>query len=256
MGCCRDLAERFILLISCVMLVFSLIALGFSAYLAANFREEFDTLELDSPIVGAAGVGGLLLVFSIVGILGACWDNKCLLLIYLLGCLTMSFGIIVIGGVVLSQLGAFDNVEQLDNLNDDVEQLVVLFGLAAFDSCCIGANNGDAVECDALNDVEPCVNQADQAELDRFNAIQEGFFGDDPEDDCDRFDDFGFDTDAECGNNDPVNDREDFVDAFTEFLEGNLRQLGIANLIAGIIMLLLTIATCVLIWNSRDKYRK
>ena len=253
MGCCRDLAERFVLVISGFMLIFSLVALGFSAYLGINFRDEFETLELDSPVIGAASVGGLLLVFSIVGILGAYWDNKYLLLIYLLGCFALSFGIVVIGVVVLSQLGAFDNVTQAQNLNDEVEELVQLFALASFDSCC-AQNNGNSVDCGTFLNDDLCIDGVNDVEREEeFDAIQEAFFGNDPVPECDRFDDLGFDVNDNCiaGQADPTN----YVDEFTSFLEENLRLVGIANLIAGIIMLFLNIATCVLIWNSRDKDR-
>ena len=68
---------------------------------------------------------------------------------------------------------------------------------------------------------------------------------------CERINDFGFDIVDEYS--DAATDDNVFVDTFTEFLEGNLRQLGIANLIAGIIVLFLTVATGVLIWSIRYK---
>lgn len=235
------------MLISGLMLVMSLLVLGFGAFLAANLGAEFADLELaefQNPVVFTIVFGAGLLIFSLTGLVGSCKEIKCLLFIFLIGSMVMALGVLASGAALLAQSGALDKVGEAIELNvaDSVEFTVLHINLALFENCCVLA----ADRCNA-NPTNAAFCVAPDGE--RIVDIVDEFLGDNIQT-CDTLISFGLVIADECV------DEETFVNAVTVLLDDNIVRLGTANVVAGVIMFLLLFCTCYLLWTTKDDEKK
>lgn len=256
MGCCRDFAEKFLMLFSVLTLIFSLVVLGFAGFLFNQLGDEFNELDLNSPVIVTVIFGAALLVFSAIGLFGACKDWKCALFIYLIGCIVLAIGIIASGAALLAQSGALENVEQLEVVDGELEALIYDFELAVFVNCC--EDNTDFQVCEVVDgraviDAFDCF--INQNAFDGFN----NFLGGADATTCQTLANFEDSAGRPFVSEEPDTCdelAETFINELNLLIEDNLVQLATANIVAGVVMLLLMCSTCYLLCTTSDEKKK
>lgn len=249
MGFCTQMAANFVGLVSVIMLLISLVTLGTSAYVAATFGGELTELELNNPVLVGAIFGASLFVLSVIGLVGVCKDVKCLLFIYLIGSMFISFGIIVAGGVFISQTQTFDNVKA-NEFDQDAERIFLNFELAIFDVCC-------------EETVPPCADDVvakDCASDEVFDTFVAFFEDNEASATCTTLEQFNnadgvvFVNDAAPGTDDVCSEGAPaFVDDINQLFTDNVKLVGGSLIGTGVVMFLLMIATCLAICRKKEE---
>lgn len=262
MGCCREFAKRFVIGISVIDIIVSIAIIGVSSFLINELGAELDELSLNAPPVGSLVLGVFMFLFGFLGCCGA-WKNiKIMLIVYSIGTFIFTLIIIAFGIVVLVQSGELDNVARAQEPASNVETNVQTFILATFSVCCDPANDNLIVACaDAtINNVQPCVLADNQDLFEDFVAFLDD--GDNNAGTCQLLQEVEADgkpliNGDDIGTGDICEDgREEFVAEATGFIEENFVKIGIANLVTGVILMLLLIFSCVLIFTNEEEFKE
>lgn len=257
MVCCRTFAKRFVMGISIIDILVALAIIIVASVTLGEVGDELEETSLNSPVIVSLVVGSLMFVFGLLGCFGAWKDIKLFLIAYSLATFIFTSMLIAFGIVVLVQSGEIENVENLDNPSTSVENNVQAFGLAAFVVCCdLDDLQIAALDCDVALE-EPCLDEENQ---ERFDQVVD-FLGDENAATCQLLQQLEADgkpliNGTEIGEGDICGEEDAgaFIEESAGFVRENFIKIGIANLVTGIILLLLLIFSCVLIFTNDEEF--
>lgn len=242
----RDFSEGYVRLANGVLLVLSLVILGFGAYLVANLGDSLSAIELSSPAVATVVFGVFLFIFSCVGLAMAISENKILQFIYVIGCTVVTVCILAAGAALLSYTSFFQNVEA-NNLQFELEEKILAYELAIFEVCCFETNPAPRL-CSEAGDLFPCFADRSFYEFLLDNVVGETTCGVLSSFEVNGAPLVSRENSASCGGQ----DMKEFVEVISEFIAENIQTLGTINLVLAFLMFLLLAASCHMLF-TRDK---
>lgn len=252
---CQDFSQLYLNILNALLLVFSIVILGYSAYLTnelEDFTDAFDEGAVLTPLIFAT----FMFLVSILGLVAVIKYSKILLLLYLVFATIITIAVLVSGSIVLSFSGLLEDVEneRIDYGSNSVEANTIDFALGVYGQCCFVAFGDVAnIELPALCGEE---EEGDVCVSDPENVLD--VTENTPESACEFLEDVEIDgvpivgnpdVNGGCGGGDPTT----FVDQFTQFIADNLRPLGIISIVLSVLMIFDLCTTCVLLWTTKEK---
>lgn len=245
---CQSCSAGYLNLLNSILLLGSLVILGYSAFLAVELGDFNEVISSGAIVVPAVFAGGMLLV-SVLGLVAVTKRIKICVFLYLLSTTVVTVAVLGSGAALLAFSGVLDEVEnkQIQFAEDTVEAELKDFGLALFNECCALAGE-EVVACSGAADETACFTNEKRAE--DFAAVI-------PEELCEFLEGVVIDGAAivgtegeECGGN----NADQFVSGIATFIEDNIKSLGITNLVLAVVMLLDLFASCVVLWTKRAEF--
>lgn len=242
---CRGCMEDILVLINAFGIVLGLAILGYSAYLASVFDDAFKDVGAANPVIVALVMGVGIFIFAIIGLIGAKGDNKLCLLVYMVGLLAMSIGIITSGVILLYFSGDLKEVGDGD-LDNDAQARILDFEIALFSDCCSEFITDLTVQnCDDAI-TETCIS--DEGRFEDFkDAITKNTCAYLEDVDVDGHPLVGDVTDGACGG---IRGTRGFVEDVSQYMEENMKPFATFTIIAGCITFVLLLASCYVFCTS------
>lgn len=249
---CQSCAQTYLNILNALLLVFSIIILGYAAYLGKeleDFQEAFDEGAIVTPIV----FGSFMFVVSVVGICAVYFYSKILLIVYLVLASIVTLAVLVSGSIVLTFSGLLDNLEdeRVEQGAGTVEANTVDFVLGVYDKCCVQPFDlAEVVACNAT-EVTNCISDRENFEEFSLNT---------PEDACEFLETVEINDVPIVGNPAEITgacgggNQAVFVDNLTGFIADNLEPLGIICVVLSVLMFMDLCTTCVLLWTSKNTH--
>lgn len=268
MGFCQEFAEKFVALISFLIIIASIVAFSYSVAAINKFDDELEQLDQNSPPIVGIIFSVVLFIFALIGMVGALARSKAMLIIFVVGCGIAAVAITISGIVVISQAAAFDEIDELEEneepglIQEGLQSRILHFEIAVFAACCQDVENFEQADdnglllCSDRLDIQPC---ADDEELFEDFLL---FLGGNEAATCEFLK--GVERDGIPMVSDDLLEPDvcllglnRFVNELNDIFKDNIVAIGVTNLVIGIVLLFLMVFSCVLICSSNVvKYEK
>jgi len=144
--CCARFSKTFISIATVVILLLGLAVLSVGLYSYFQLRNQVQLSSYDKPVIcGVMGLGGAIVLVALIGIAGACFENRCLLISFLVLVLLLALAQVGVG--LIAQLRRNSVTSELNSLWERSSNSSIAYTQSHLHCC--GWTNGTRI-------VQPC----------------------------------------------------------------------------------------------------
>mmetsp|Transcript_16328 Transcript_16328/g.28920 ORF Transcript_16328/g.28920 Transcript_16328/m.28920 type:complete len:271 (-) Transcript_16328:37-849(-) len=246
---CRNAAKTYLSSVNALVILLGVVVIAVGGYLVADFQETIENQFGDLAVYLPVLTGTVIVVVGSLGCFGARKQNKCVLLAYSAIVAVVTIIVLGVGIAFLVKVRLIDEVKlgESEALVGGGHQRISDSIFAVYETCCVdnGVGGSNLGLCSEADTNRPCVFDREFVES---SAASEEF--------CT----FLATVDVNVEGQDAMLVSEGlcldpalFKKQFADFIQDNIRPIGIALVVLSIFLVLSNLFTCYLIFSYREE---